>query len=206
MRATSKKGSPQGALVVLIVVAVLVVAFLGYSGIYNQLVRLDESVKSSWSQVQNQYQRRLDLVPNLVETVKGYASHEKETLEAVTQARAQATGVLKPEAIEDPSKFDQLIASEAAFSSALSRLLLVVERYPELKADQNFLALQSQLEGTENRISVERKRFNEAAMEFNRAIRTLPNNLVANMAGFQEKEYFRAQESAATAPAVSFKK
>lgn len=143
MRATKKAGLSQGVAALLIAAAVVVVGFLWYTGIYNELVNREEGVKSAWAQVQNQYQRRLDLVPNLVETVKGYASHESETLEAVTKARAQATTALKPEAISDPTKFDQLVASNAAFSSALSRLLLVVEKYPELKANENFLTLQS---------------------------------------------------------------
>ncbi len=208
MKAVKKtsSGAGKGVVALLAIIGILFLGVFWYTSIYNDLVRREEGVKSAWGQVQNQYQRRLDLVPNLVETVKGYAAHESETLEAVTKARAQATTALKPEAINDPAKFDQLVASNAAFSSALSRLLLVVEKYPELKANENFLMLQAQIEGTENRVSVERRRFNEAAQEYNRSLRVLPNNFVANITGFKEKEYFRSEEAAATAPAVSFQK
>ena len=206
MRTAKKTNFSQGIAALLVVAGIAILGFFWYSGIYNGLVRREEAVKSAWAQVQNQYQRRLDLIPNLVETVKGYAAHESETLEAVTRARAQATNALKPEVINDPAKFDQLVASNAAFGSALSRLLVVVEKYPELKANENFLTLQSQIEGSENRISVERKRFNEAAQDYNRLLRTLPNNVIANFAGFKEKEYFRSDEAAAKAPVVSFQK
>ena len=206
MRTVKKANFSQGFVALLVVIGIVALGFFWYSGVYNGLVRRQEAVNSSWAQVQNQYQRRLDLIPNLVETVRGYAAHESETLEAVTKARAQATTALKPDAINDPAKFDQLVASNAAFGSALSRLLLVVEKYPELKANENFLTLQSQIEGTENRISVERHRFNEAAQDYNRALRVLPNNVIANFGGFKEMEYFRSDEIAAKAPVVSFQK
>src|SRR3990167_7440862 len=153
----------KGPVVILSVVGVLVFIALLFSGAYNGLVQSEEGVKQAWSQVENVYQRRLDLIPNLVETVKGYAAHEQETFIAVTEARSKAAGTLSPGALSDPQKFAQFQESQAALSSALSRLLVVVEKYPELKANENFLSLQAQLEGTENRIAVERGRFNEAA-------------------------------------------
>lgn len=174
----------------------------------NNLVRLDEGVKAAWSQVENVYQRRLDLIPNLVATVQGYASHERETLEAVIKARAQASqisaGALEG-AINDPQSFAKFQAAQASLSSALSRLMVVVERYPELKADQNFLQLQSQLEGTENRITVERQRFNEAAQTYNTQIRTFPSSMVASVSGFEARPYFQAQSGAEQAPKVEFR-
>ncbi len=187
---------------------VALVAFW-FVGVRNQLVTLDERVKESWSQVENVYQRRLDLIPNLVSTVKGYASHERETLEAVVQARAQATQVgssTMKSALDDPQAFEKFQAAQGALSSALSRLLVVVERYPDLKANQSFLELQSQLEGTENRITVERRRFNEVAREYNTAIRRFPASLVASMSGFTAKPYFQAEAGANQAPKVDFSK
>jgi LemA protein len=175
---------------------------------YNRLVRLDEGVKGQWSQVENVYQRRLDLIPNLVRTVQGAADFERGTLEAVINARARATqppagpgGAPPP---DNPQAFAQFEAAQNALSSALSRLLVVVERYPELKANQNFLELQSQLEGTENRITVERRRYNELAQEFNASIRRFPANLVAGMLGFRAKEYFKATPGAERPPEVDF--
>jgi LemA protein len=186
------------------VLAVVVVAAMAFGGTYNNLVRLDERVSQAWSQVENVYQRRLDLVPNLVETVKGYAAHEKDTFTQVAEARSRAAGTLSPQAVSDPQKFAQLQESQAALSSALSRLLVVVEKYPDLKANQNFLDLQAQLEGTENRIAVERGRFNEAAQAFNTTLRQFPNNLIGGMLGFRTKEYFKAQAEAQQAPKVKF--
>lgn len=173
-------------------------------GSYNGLVGLDEQVKSSWSQVENVYQRRLDLIPNLVETVKGYAKHESETFIAVTEARSKAAGSVSPDVVNDPQKFKAFQESQAALSSSLSRLLVVVEKYPDLKANQNFLSLQSQLEGTENRITVERSRYNEVAKMFNTKLRTFPNNIIAGMFGFTSKEYFKADTGAEKAPSVMF--
>ena len=191
-----------------IVLAVLVVGGLSCVGSYNTLVSLDQQVQAQWGQVQNVYQRRLDLVPNLVETVKGAASFEKDTFTAVSEARAKAsqTMVEPSKVVNDPNAFQQFQRSQDALSAALSRLSVVVERYPELKATQNFRDLQAQLEGTENRIAVERKRFNETAQAFNTKRDSFPTVLVAGFFGsrFNEKPYFRAQEGAETAPKVKF--
>ncbi|MCK4295088.1 MAG: LemA family protein, partial [Candidatus Marinimicrobia bacterium] len=158
-----------------------------------------------WAQVSNQYQRRADLIPNLVETVKGYASHERETFSAVTEARAKVGQLtVTPEVLNNPEAFSRFQQVQGEISSALSRLMAISERYPDLKANENFLALQSQLEGTENRIAVERKRFNEAVQSFNTRIRRFPTNMVAGMFGFEKKLYFKAQEGAEVAPKVSF--
>jgi LemA protein len=202
-----KKNVVIGCGVVLGIV-ILIGLILVFSGIhiYNQMVKLDEGVKEKWSQVENVYQRRLDLIPNLVETVKGYAAHERETFQAVTEARSKVGGVMNVpgQALTNPEMFQQFQQAQAALSSALQRLMVVVERYPDLKANENFLSLQSQLEGTENRIAVERKRFNEAAREFNTYIRKFPKVILANMFGFREKPYFKAQEGADVAPKVKF--
>jgi LemA protein len=193
---------------VVIGIVILIGIIMLFSGIkiYNQMVRLDEGVKEKWSQVENVYQRRLDLIPNLVETVKGYAAHERETFQAVTEARSKVGGVMNVpgQALANPEMFQQFQQAQTALSSALQRLMVVVERYPDLKANENFLNLQSQLEGTENRIAVERKRFNEAAREFNTYIRKFPKVILANMFGFREKPYFKAQEGADVAPKVKF--
>ena len=193
----------------LIVLAVLVLAVVGIAvwaiGINNTLVGLDTEVASRWAQVQNVYQRRADLIPNLVETVKGYAAHEREVLEEVTRARASASSVqLTPEALSDPEAMKRFQAAQAQLSGALSRLLVTVERYPDLKANQNFLALQTQLEGTENRIAVERQRFNDAVRAYNVQVRRVPTNIVAGMFGFQPKAFFEAAPDAATPPRVKF--
>ncbi len=173
---------------------------------YNNMVKLDEKVKASWSQVENVYQRRMDLIPNLVETVKGYAAHEKETFQAVTEARSKAGGTvnLGSQTLNDPQAFQQFQQAQNSLSGALSRLMVVVEKYPDLKANQNFLGLQDQLEGTENRITVERQRFNETAREFNTFIKVFPKNILAGMYGFKEKPYFQALEGADVAPKVKF--
>ncbi|MBL7685552.1 MAG: LemA family protein, partial [Deltaproteobacteria bacterium] len=176
----------------LIFIGVLALIFFWGISARNNLVTLDEGVKEKWSQVENVYQRRLDLIPNLVNTVKGYAAHEKETLEGVVQARAQASqisGDALKNVINDPQAFQKFQESQGALSSALSKLMVVVERYPDLKANQGFLDLQSQLEGTENRITVERKRFNEAAKEYNIIARKFPQTLIASLFGFKEKSY-----------------
>src|SRR5438876_2094044 len=172
---------------------------------YNTIQGLDEETNQAWSEVLNQYQRRADLIPNLVNVVKGYAAHEKETLEAVTQARSQAAGIkATPELLRDPQAFRKFQAAQGDLSSALSRLMVVVEKYPDLKANENFRDLQVQLEGTENRIAVERKRFNEAAQIFNTRIRQFPASVVAGMSGLSRKAYFEAQAGADKAPEVKF--
>jgi LemA protein len=191
-------------MVLLVVLGVVVFAAMGLAGAYNGLVQMEEGVKKAWSQVENVYQRRLDLIPNLVETVKGYAAHEKSTFMAVTEARAKAAGTISADVISDPAKFQMFQESQAALSSALSRLLVVVEKYPDLKASENFLSLQTQLEGTENRISVERGRFNEAAQSFNTKLRQFPTNLIGGMFGFKQKEYFQSDVEAKVAPKVEF--
>ncbi|MEZ4396538.1 MAG: LemA family protein [Candidatus Krumholzibacteriia bacterium] len=195
-------------LIALIVVVVLVLMVGGtLMGKYNSFVGLQEGVDGQWGNVENVYQRRADLIPNLVETVKGYASHEQETLTAVIEARAKATQVqaqLTPETLNDPQLMQKFQAAQGELSSALARLMVVVERYPDLKANQNFLDLQAQLEGTENRIAVERRRFNDMARDYNTAIRRFPGSIVAGITGFDKKTYFEADEGAATAPKVDF--
>jgi len=188
--------------------AILFLVFILFSyavSKYNQLVSLNEEVNKAWSQVENQYQRRFDLIPNLVETVKGVANFEKETYIAVTEARAKVGQIqITPQLLEDPQAFERFQAAQDNLSSALSRLLVAVENYPQLKANENFLQLQAQLEGTENRISVERKRFNEAVQSYNTAIKRFPTNIIAGMFGFREKQYFKAAVEAQTAPKVKF--
>ena len=200
-----------GCLVVIVVVALL--AGLWFIGTRNHLVTLDESVNQQWAQVQSQYQRRYDLIPNLVRTVQGAANFEKSTLEAVVNARARVGQVQvgngpgggAANVPNDPAAMQQFQQAQAGLSSALSRLLVVVERYPDLKSNQNFLELQSQLEGTENRIAVERMRYNQSAQQFNTAIRQFPASVVANTSGFKAKQYFQVQTPAANqAPAVDF--
>ena len=171
---------------------------------YNGLVRADENVSTAWSNVENQYQRRADLIPNLVNTVKGYAAHEQETLDAVVSARTRATQVVVDAEEMTPEKLQQYQKAQGEVGAALGRLLAITEAYPDLKANQNFLELQAQLEGTENRISVERRNFNDAARRFNTSIRTFPRNLIAGMCGFEKRPYFEAEESAAKAPEVKF--
>jgi LemA protein len=191
----------------IIIIAVVVVLFLTYGwvkGAYNDMVNKSEAVKAQWSQVENVYQRRADLIPNLVNTVKGYATHEKETLEGVIEARAKATSVnidanhLNPQAMK---KFQQM---QDGLSQALSKLMVVVERYPDLKANQNFLELQAQLEGTENRIAVERRRFNQETQAYNVYIKMFPRNILANMFGFTARPYFKAVKGAEKVPQVKF--
>jgi LemA protein len=195
----------RGLFVLLAVVVVVVGVIIWGIGVNNQLVGLEQNVNEKWAQVQNVYQRRADLIPNLVETVKGFAAQEREVLESVTKARASASGVqLTPEALNDPKALERFQAAQNQLSGALSRLLVTVERYPELKSNQNFLALQSQLEGTENRIAVERRRFNEAVREYNTRLRIFPARLVANFAGFRPKAFFEATPDAATPPKVKF--
>lgn len=188
-----------------VVFAIILFLYSFFAGTYNKLVTLDEAVKKQWSQVENVYQRRADLIPNLVATVKGYASHERETFEAIVNARSKVGSMqLDSSIVEDPDKLAAFQQAQGELSGALSRLLVVVENYPELKANTNFLALQSQLEGTENRIAVERRRYNEVASQFNTAIRRFPTVILANMYGFKEKAYFKADEGADKAPVVNF--
>lgn len=187
-----------------IIIAIVAVLFFWVKGAYNEMVTLDEGVNTAWSQVENQYQRRMDLIPNLVNTVKGYAAHEKETLEGVVNARAEATKTTIDPSNLNEETLKRFQAAQGELSSALSRLMVVVERYPELKANQNFSELQAQLEGTENRISVERKRFNEIAQGYNTYIRKFPNNILSGMFGFQTKVYFSAESGAEKAPSVEF--
>lgn len=187
-----------------IFIAVVAILFFWVKGAYNEMVTLDEGVNTAWSQVENQYQRRMDLIPNLVNTVKGYAAHEKETLEGVVNARAEATKTTIDPSNLNEETLKRFQAAQGELSSALSRLMVVVERYPELKANQNFSELQAQLEGTENRISVERKRFNEVAQGYNTYIRKFPNNILSGMFGFQTKAYFSAESGAEKAPVVEF--
>jgi len=194
-----------------IMVVLAILLFWSYAtikGTYNNLVQLDEQINGSWAQVQNQYQRRADLIPNLVETVKGYASHEKETLEAVVQARASATrpqiNVNPSELLKNPQLFQQFQQAQNQLSGALGRLLVTIEKYPDLKANANFIRLQDELAGTENRIAVERRRFNQTVQQYNQRIRSFPTVLFAGMFGFQQREYFQASEGAETAPKIDF--
>ena len=194
------------ALIVVIVVLVVLGGLIAWAvGVNNQLVVREQAVNGSWAQVQNQYQRRADLIPNLVETVKGFAAQERGVLESVTQARARASGIqLTPEALNDPKAMERFQQAQQQLSGALSRLLVTVERYPELRSNQNFLALQSQLEGTENRIAVERKRFNDTVQDYNTRLRLFPGSLVARLAGYAPKSFFEAVPDAATPPRVKF--
>lgn len=198
--------SRTGLITLGIVILVLFAGYGSFRNSYNSMVGLDEQVNAAWAQVENQYQRRLDLIPNLVETVKGYASHEAETLQAVTEARSRAGGVMEMDAslLEDPQAFARFQEAQAGLGTALQRLLMVTEDYPDLKANQNFLALQDQLEGTENRIAVERQRFNEASQTYNTYIRQFPRVIMANLTGFRPKAYFSAVTGAESAPTVEF--
>ncbi len=191
---------------ILIIIAVVVIgAIMWGTGVYNNFVGLEEQVTQSWSQVENQYQRRADLIPNLVNTVKGVADFEKETYTAVTEARAKVNQInMSPEMLSDPNAFQQFQSAQDGLSSALSRLLVTVENYPQLKANENFLQLQAQLEGTENRISVERKKFNEVVQKYNTAIRRVPGNIIAGFTGFIPKQYFKSVAGSEQAPKVEF--
>ena len=190
----------------------LIIGGVYFVSVRNNLVGLQEQVDQQWAQVESQYQRRYDLIPNLVRTVQGAANFERSTLEAVVNARARVGQVTAPSGPPgaaggvsgDQAQMDQFAAAQQGLSSALSRLLVVVERYPELKANANFLELQSQLEGTENRISVERQRFNQSAQQFNTAVRRFPANLVANMSGFKPRAYFKGAAGTSQAPDVNF--
>ncbi len=195
----------KGLLVLAIAGGLIAILFLWTTGIYNRLVTSEEGVKTAWSQVENVYQRRADLIPNLVETVRGYAEHEKETLTAVVEARSKVASLaLSKEVINDPTLLNRFQENQGALTQALSRLMVVVEKYPDLKANQNFLALQSQLEGTENRVTVERMRFNEASQTFNTLRRTFPNVFISNLFGFVQKAYFQADAGSEKTPQVKF--
>ncbi len=194
----------KGIITLLVILGAFVLLFFWAMGGYNKMVSQEEGVTSAWSQVENVYQRRADLIPNLVATVKGYAAHEQETLEGVVNARAKAT-----QTTIDPTKMtqeslDKFQAAQGELSSALSRLMVVVEKYPDLKANQNFLELQAQLEGTENRITVERQKYNDIAKSYNTLIRQFPKNVIAGLFGFERKVYFEAKEGAENAPKVEF--
>ena len=199
------KSIKKSWIIIGVIILVVLISYSSIKGTYNKMVTMDEGVSSQWAQVENVYQRRADLIPNLVATVKGYATHEKETLEGVVEARAKATSVTI-----DPTKLNanQLQQFQSCtgcgLSSALSRLMVVVEQYPDLKANQNFLDLQTQLERTENRIAVERRTFNTTAQNYNSYIRSFPKNLYASMFGFEKKSYFKATEGAEKAPEVKF--
>ena len=194
----------KGVIILIVIVVVILGIFYSVKGSYNSLVKQDEAVQAAWSQVENVYQRRADLIPSLVNTVKGYATHEQSTLEGVVEARSKATQIkvdvenLTPEALAKYQK------AQGELGAALGKLLAITENYPDLKANQNFLELQSQLEGTENRITVERQKYNEIAKVYNTSIREFPRNILASMFGFDKKPYFEAQEGANVAPKVEF--
>ena len=190
-----KKGTKVFLIILAIVVVFALIFYSSIKGTYNKLVTLDEGVKTAWSQVENQLQRRMDLIPNYVETVKGYAKHEREVFIEVTEARAKVAGSVTP---------SQQIEANTELTAALRRLLLVVERYPDLKANQNFIRLQDELAGTENRIAVERMRYNEAVREYNIYIRRFPTLILANIFGFTRAPLFEAPEEAAKPPKVQF--
>lgn len=183
---------------------ILAIIALWVANVYNAFIASEEEVESSWAQVENQYQRRADLVPNLVATVKGYAAHEQQTLEGVVEARAKATQITIDPATATPEQLAAYQAAQGELSQALGRLLAVAENYPDLKANQNFRDLQAQLEGTENRITIARQMFNETAKAYNKTIRRFPNDILAGIFGFEKKPYFEAEEGASKAPKVEF--
>lgn len=194
----------KGLIALIVVVVIVLGGFIWGKNVYNSLVTADEGVGAAWAQVENVYQRRADLIPNLVATVKGYAGHESSTLESVVAARSKATQVtVNPEDLSEEAiaKFNE---AQGELSSALGRLLMITENYPDLKANQNFSDLQAQLEGTENRIATERMKFNETARSYNTMVRKFPDNMIASMFGFEKKGYFEAQDGAETAPKVEF--
>ena len=194
----------RSSIILLSVAGILILAIFWGVSKYNGLVTKDEAVSGQWANVENQYQRRADLIPNLVATVKGYAAHESETLEGVIAARAKATQVTIDPDKMTPEKLQQYQAAQGELSSALGKLLMITENYPDLKANQNFIELQAQLEGTENRISTERTKFNDLSKEFNASIRRFPTNIIASMTGFEKRNYFEAEEGSEKAPEVKF--
>ena len=191
-------------IIVGVIVLFVIIMFSWVSGKYNGLVTGEEKTKQAWAQVQNVYQRRSDLIPNLVETVKGYAAFEKSTFIEVTNARAKATQVTVDPTKLSPDQIQKFQGAQDGLSSSLGRLMVVMEKYPELKANQNFLELQAQLEGTENRIAVERRKFNEVVQDYNVSVRSFPSNIFASMFGFQQKGYFQAEAGAEKAVKVKF--
>ncbi len=192
-------------IITIVIIAVVVLAIFGWiKNVYNGMIQRQETVEAQWAQVENVYQRRADLIPNLVATVKGYAAHEQSTLEAVITARAKATSVTIDPSNITPDQLAQFQEAQDQLSGALNRLLVSVERYPDLKANENFMALQSQLEGTENRITVERQKFNDRAKEYNQYIRMFPRNIIAGMFNFERVGYFKAAAGSEVAPKVEF--
>ncbi len=200
------KKFPKWAIAVIIVLVCLLSIASCYKKTYNSLVSADENVEASWAEVQNQYQRRLDLIPNLVSTVKAAAKHENDVFTQVAEARSKAGGQINvsDEILNDPEAFARYQQIQDQLGSSLQRLLAVSENYPELKANENFISLQDQLEGSENRITVARQRFNENAKIYNKIVRAFPTNIIANMSGFEKKSYFTASSQAQTAPKVEF--
>lgn len=188
----------KGLIIALSIIAVIVIVFGSFIGAYNQLQRLDESVNSSWAQIENQLQRRSDLIPNLVNTVKGYASHEKSIFTEIAEARAKLSGAVQSKDVKSVNQ------ANAQFNGALSRLLAIAENYPNLKANENFIALQDEIAGTENRLAVARRDYNESVKTINATIRTFPMSIIAGMSGIKAREYFQIEESAKTAPQVKF--
>ncbi len=198
------KNIKKSWVIIAIVAAVILLIYSSVKETYNSMVTFEEDINGKWSQVTTDYQRRMDLIPNLVNTVKGYADFEQETLTAVVEARAKATSVNVSADNLNPAMFEQFQAAQQGLSSSLSRLLVTIEKYPELKANQGFLDLQAQLEGTENRIANSRRKFNEATQLYNTFIKKFPKNLYANMFGFETKIYFQAAEGAENTPEVKF--
>ena len=194
----------NGMITLAVIAAVVLALFFWCKNSYNRMVTAEEGVGAAWAQVENVYQRRADLIPNLVATVKGYAKHESETLEGVIEARSKATQVtVNPENLS-PDALEKFNKAQGELSNALGRLLMITENYPDLKANENFRDLQAQLEGTENRITTERMKFNDSARAYNTMIRKFPNNILASIFNFETKGYFQAQEGTATAPKVEF--
>ena len=194
----------KGLIAIIVVAVVLLGGFIWVKNAYNRMVTADENVQTAWSQVENVYQRRADLIPNLVATVKGYAAHESATLENVVAARAKASQVTVDPSDLTEEALAQFNEAQGELSAALGRLMMIQENYPDLKASQNFSDLQAQLEGTENRITTERMKFNESAKAYNTLVRKFPDNIIASVFGFEKKGYFEAQAGAETAPAVEF--
>ncbi|MBO8444660.1 MAG: LemA family protein [Bacteroidetes bacterium] len=194
----------KGTITILVIAAIVLALFFWVKNSYNGLVKADEQVSAAWAQVENVYQRRADLIPNLVATVKGYAEHESSTLESVMAARSKATQITVDPSDLSEESIAQFQSAQGELSQALGRLLMITENYPDLKANQNFRDLQAQLEGTENRITTERMKFNETARSYNTMVRSFPKNIIASMFNFETKGYFKAAEGAETAPEVKF--
>ncbi len=194
----------KGTITLIIILAVVAIILLWFTNVYNKLVVAQESVETEWANVESQYQRRADLIPNLVNTVKGYAAHEENTFKAVVEARAKATQTTVDFNNLTPETLEAYQQAQSQVGNAIGRLLMISENYPELKANENFKILQEQLEGTENRIQISRNTFNNTAKSYNQMIRRFPNNLIANMFNFDRKVYFQADAAAATAPQVEF--